>query len=302
MVAIESLHFYIKEHKPFIFLYGICLSLGVLLFISDIYNILNGNIDRTIIKSLLTSILLVPGIILYVFYFKKVFSVYQDYKTQKKETKILYLDHQSYSKCLDEFNGAYKFFFCFEKPNGKRECYWLYRKDLMYNDLTNCIKYKVTYYKKSKCLYSIEPVCNDIEKPKKQPNEINTCNTDNTDLSATLNSIWFPYTHRPLLKLFKGRSDKQEFITETITAIGIPVKRRFKNSDKQEFLLRVQTQNGKKKALLFNSTVILGLGDLSQRAGYMGYGNFIGTEYEIEYSKHSHIVKSLSIILYPSDT
>lgn len=294
----ESLKFYIKEHKPFIVLYGSCLFLGVILFVCDIYKISIGDTDRTTIKSLLTSISLPPAIILYGFYCRKFFRVYKDYKTQHKETKILYLKHQSYSNCVDNFNGAYKFFFCSEKPDGKKACYWLYRKDLMYDELTNCLKYKVTYYKKSKCLYSIEPICNYVESTQRQkkPHKTDKNKADNKPLSATLTSIWFPPLRNSLAKHSNPRTDNQETIVETVTAIGIPVKRRLKNSVNQDFLLRVQNEDGKKKALLFNSTEILGLGDLNQRPGYMGYGNFIGTKYEIEYYRHSHTVKTMKII------
>ena len=163
----ESLKFYIKEHKPFIVLYGLCLLLGMILFVCDIYNILNGNIDRIKIKSLLTSILLAPGIIFYGLYCRKFFRAYRDYKKQNKETKMLYLNHQSYGNCLDEFNGAYKLFFCSDKPNGKKVCYWLYRKDLMYDDLINRLQYKVIYYEKSKCIYSIEPLYDSFKTEKK---------------------------------------------------------------------------------------------------------------------------------------
>ena len=294
----ESLKFYIKEHKPFILLYGLCLLLGVILFVCDIYKISIGDTDRTTVKSLLTSISLPPAIILYGFYCRKFFRVYKDYKTQHKETKILYLKHQSYSICVDNFNGAYKFFFCSEKPEGKKACYWLYRKDLMYDELTNCLKYKVTYYKKTKCLYSIEPICDYTESTNRQKrtHKIDKNNADNKTLSATLTSIWFPFLRNSLAKHSNPRTDTQETIVETVTAIGIPVKRRLKISVNQDFLLRVQNEDGKKKALLFNSTEILGLGDLNQRPGYMGYGNFIGTKYEIEYYKHSHTVKTMKII------
>lgn len=52
----------------------------------------------------------------------------------------------------------------------------------------------------------------------------------------------------------------------------------------------------KKKRYKYYSSDILGLGDLNENSGFMGYGNFLDSKYEIEYYKFSGLIKSMRLI------
>ncbi len=87
-----------------------------------------------------------------------------------------------------------------------------------------------------------------------------------------------------------------KIVVDKFITIGIPVVNTSLKSNKAKFCLKVQNQKKRKKDLFFYSTDILGLGDLNERPGYLGYGDFIGMEYEIEYHKISHVIKSMKPI------
>lgn len=91
--------------------------------------------------------------------------------------------------------------------------------------------------------------------------------------------------------------------TKKLTIIGLPRTKRFLFKNKlHEYFLRTYDFDGKMRIIRYYSTDFLGLGDLSERSGYMGYGNFIGTMYEVEYYKLSHIVKSMKLISQPKQS
>lgn len=99
--------------------------------------------------------------------------------------------------------------------------------------------------------------------------------------------------------LLKGKPSVARAI---VTILGIPVENKQNTSANQRFTLKAKNSTGKKLGLYLYSTNVLGLGDLKKRPGYMGYGNFIGSVYEVEYYKISHVVKSMKLISQPNET
>lgn len=88
-----------------------------------------------------------------------------------------------------------------------------------------------------------------------------------------------------------------------LSVIGLPRTKRFLFKNKPyEYFLKTIDSDGKKITIRFYSTDILSLKVSSERPGYMGYGNFIGTMYEVEYYKLSHIVKSMKLISQPKQS
>lgn len=242
----------------------------------------------------------VPALIFYLKDLKEYLLVYKDYKTQTKVTEILYVRSQSYIDCTDKFNGAYSILHCSEKKNRKCSEYWLYRKNLLYDETIHGDYYKVTYYKRSRCLYSVESISqasdNGLIDTFSTPKIKNNQKSKKSISAAKNNMAKLKHKDESNVDLSDGKN--KAIITDIVTTIGIPSE--LENSDaKKKLCLRVENKNGKRIKLFLNSTDILGLGDLSARAGYMGYGNFIGTEYEVEYYKLSHIVKSMKLISQP---
>ena len=90
--------------------------------------------------------------------------------------------------------------------------------------------------------------------------------------------------------------EKNVLIKDKITIRGIPVEKEFSNPYRQGYYLKTISGSGKKLDLFFISTDILCLGDLKERDGYKGFGNFIGAKYEVEYYKISHFIKSMKLI------
>ncbi len=353
----EALKFFIKEHKYLILLHGVCLFIGVLLLIYDIFRVFDDGVNKTMLRFFISSLMFFPALIFYFADFKKLVLVFRDYKMQKTETKNLYILSQDFKMCKDEFNGAYFIIHCSEDKNG-HDCieYWLYKKDLLYNNLKIGSQYKLTYYINSKCLCCIEPiVSNNIKTNKQKINKQNFNawsensfqNSTQEKLSIThaeqqKNKLWvilayiffvctIPFSMFILQQLWCIRdiidgfyllfcivcvslfilyflliykfvkfilscSKTPKIVTEKFTTIGIPVMQSSSNSDRARFWLRVQNQKKRKKDLVLYGTDILGLGDLNERPGYMGYGNFIGTKYDVEYYKHSRVIKSMRLI------
>ena len=194
----ESLRFFIKENKMIVLLYGTCILIGIALLIYDIFRILNGDIDKTILRFLFRSVLLVPALLFYLKDLKKLVSVYRDYKTQKTETKILYVRNTDFKNCKDEFNGVYNILYCAENQNDKCKEYWLYRKSQIYDDIVNGRKYRVTYYANSKCLCTIESISNNtkVKKQKLNTNNIKVVQNniqkkiETTDPETEKNKLW----------------------------------------------------------------------------------------------------------------
>lgn len=97
-------------------------------------------------------------------------------------------------------------------------------------------------------------------------------------------------------KISNHRNKKIAIIKDKITVRGIPVEKEFFNPRRKGYYLKTVSANGKKLDLFFFSTDILCLGDLNKRPGYKGYGEFIGSEYEVEYYKVSRVIKSMKLI------
>ena len=299
----ESLKFYLKEQRPFLIFYGTVFFLSVILFIDSAYRYKMGVFDITMFKFWVRSVLFIPALFFYIKDLKEFSLVYRDYKTQVTETKVLYVRNLSCIRCKDEFNGAYAVFYCSEKQNQKCSEYWLYRKDLLYDKTIHGDFYKVTYYKNSRCLYSIEPISpnSDKDSNKTSQSKIKKKQKSNKDISSAKSNLGKPkHKNESNRDLQDNKSGK--IVTDTVSTIGIPVGKKTSNAQKQGFYLFVKNDSGKKIRLFFRSTDVLALGDLSERPGYMGYGNFIGTKYKVEYYKISHIVKSMKLISQPNQS
>ena len=81
-----------------------------------------------------------------------------------------------------------------------------------------------------------------------------------------------------------------------VTIDTIPCTRKFLVTSKpNEFFLFAIDESGKRKRYKYYSSDILGLGDLNERPGFMGYGNFLDSKYEIEYYKFSGLIKSMKL-------
>ena len=105
-------------------------------------------------------------------------------------------------------------------------------------------------------------------------------------------------TFRQTLSYINHKKEKTK--VQNLTIVGLPRTKKFLIKEKtNEYIVKTVGCNGKKKTIRFYSTYTLGLGDLDERPGYKGFGNFIGTEYEVEYYKVSHVVKSMKIINQP---
>lgn len=100
-------------------------------------------------------------------------------------------------------------------------------------------------------------------------------------------------------KISNRRNGKNVLIKDKITVRGIPVEKEFSHPHRKGYYLKTISANGKNLDLFFFSTDILCLGDLKERPGYKGYGNFIGTKYEVEYYKVSRVIKSMKLISQP---
>lgn len=348
--SMYALNFYIKERKPFLCLYGVCLCIGIVLLVFDIYRLSIGEVNKTLIRFLVHSIFLVPALIIYWLDFKKFLLVCKDYKFQELETKELFLRNTSYKKCIDKFNGAYLILYCSEKQGEKVSEYWHYRRDLLYDDVINGRKYEVKYYKNSKCVYSIKPLFQEsvkknkttkkkLKKENNKPNLVSnqTSTTKSLILIFILLLFSLPVSILILIKVWslsdllhnfgvlffiisfailfinfylcykhiqKIINRKQEYvlIKDRITVRGIPVEKEFSNPHRQGFYLKTISDSGKKLDLFFFSTDLLCLGDLKERQGYKGYGNFIGAKYEVEYYKVSRFIKSMKLISLPTQS
>jgi len=93
---------------------------------------------------------------------------------------------------------------------------------------------------------------------------------------------------------------KELCVSGIFTTISVPLEKKYLVNGKPiVYYLRFTDENSIKHKLFFYSTDILGLGVLEDRLGYKGYGNFIGTKYEIEYYKVSRVIKSIKLISLP---
>ena len=91
---------------------------------------------------------------------------------------------------------------------------------------------------------------------------------------------------------------KKDDIGKAIVTIDtIPCIRKFLVTSKpNEFFLFAIDDNNKRRRYKYYSSDVLGLGDLNERPGFMGYGNFLDSKYEIEYYKFSGLIKSMRLI------
>ena len=82
-----------------------------------------------------------------------------------------------------------------------------------------------------------------------------------------------------------------------VTIDTIPCTRKFLVTSKpNEFFLFAIDENNKRRRYKYYSSDVLGLGDLNERHGFMGYGNFLDSKYEIEYYKFSGLIKSMKLL------
>lgn len=302
----ESLRFYIKENKLIFVFYCFCVLLNIFLLTYIIYSFFNDYVYEALV---LTIIYLVIFFLVLTKLFdsaKKFIMVCVDYIENEKEIQTVYVKRQGTRFCANKGNGAYKYFFCSESRNGKPIEYWLYRKSLIYDDVCIGKQYKITYYKKSKCLYSIEPTFDDFSILKKTK-------VNKTVEAQTKKKLTKQKPSRQHIVKKNNIKTNQKVISEKITTLGIPYSSALDDhiitgvpykiysasSNNKNLFLKVCNQNGKRKNLVLQSTDILGLEEMNERPGFMGYGNFIGMEYEVEYYKFSHIVKSMKILNQP---
>ena len=91
---------------------------------------------------------------------------------------------------------------------------------------------------------------------------------------------------------------KKDDIGKAIVTIDtIPCTRKFLVTSKpNEFFLFAIDESGKRKRYKYYSNDILGLGDLNERPGFKGFGNFLDSKYEIEYYKFSGLIKSMKLL------
>lgn len=276
----DSLKFYIKENRPLVVFYGICLFVEIFVFAYDIYRMKSGYIDRIMMRFMLCSIIFLPGMIFYLKDCIKLVLVYLDYYKKIKETKTFFVKTQTVQICKNEYDGVYDILYCADDRNGKFKAYWRYKKDLLYDEIIGGNNYKITYYKYSKCICNIEPAF-DVSKIKRNKK---------TKLQKRCKKA-FLHNESSIKNLKTNHLiEKQESIKGKFITDGIPVKLK---SGKYNYFLKVRNENGQKKVLFFNHTDTLGLGCLNERPGYLGYGNFIGMDYEIEYYKKSREIKSM---------
>ena len=274
------------------------------MIIYDVYRFLTGYVDGTMFRFLIRSVIFFPVLILFFGKIKEFLLVYADYKKLEKETKTVYIKNQGTQFCIDKSNGAYKSYYCSESFNGDNIEYWIYKKSLDYHDAIIGQQYKITYYKNSKCVCNIEPISDNIN--------------FNKEKSKTKKSVMYQKT-KELKKQYAIKvsttensniNKNQKVVTERITTLGIPFNTEMEDyiiagipysiysakSNNQKFFLKVRNEKGKKINLILKSIDILGLGNLEERPGYLGYGNFIGAKYEVEYYKVSHIIKDMKLI------
>lgn len=304
----ESLKFYIKERIPFVVIYGLSALFFVLFLSNWLYGLITEfSYVRLVCFIVLFSILFLLGAFYFVGVIKFV-RVLIDYKKQETETKVVYVKNQVTDFCLDIINGAYKIFHCSDNRNGKRTEYWMYRKSLIYDHAFIGEQYKITYYKRSKCLIGIEPAF-DISKKARTESQIKKSLKVQKDKRVRRQK-------EIEIRLAKEASKKsnKKVVTEIVTTLGIPYEHVYDIYSKPRYvywrewhywasratpILKVKNGNGKKIRLLLPSKELLGLGCLEERPGFLGYGNFIGMKYEVEYYKHSKIIKSMKIINEP---
>ncbi len=341
-----SIKFYLKEKRPFIILYGVCVFLGIVLLIYSVFSFDEG-IDSIMVRYLTRSILLIPAIIIYIIdLIKYLLSVF-DYKKQNVTKKTLYVLEQDFKKCKNEFNGVYHVLICGETKKSKHIKLWYYNQDLIY-DVKVGKKYFIEYYKNSKCIYRIEPLFKTESKKRKKVETGLKCSFNNEDIgselfdkkqkrknniTACLSVVFLPFTILILIKLWELKDIVDDFmiiflfvvgsfvalhilllykfiynkilnrgneeniiVKDKITVRGIPVEKAFSHPYREGYYLKTISDSGKKLDLFFFSTEILCLGDLKERCGYKGFGNFIGSRYEVEYYKPSRFVKSMKLI------
>lgn len=275
--------------------------------IYDIYRFSSGYVDGTMFRFLIRSVIFFPVFIMFFSKIKAFILVYMDYKKLEIETKTVYIKNQGTQFCVDKSNGAYKSYYCSESLNGDNIEYWIYKKSLDYHHAIIGQQYKITYYKRSKCIYSMELISDNINSKKEKSKakksmvyqkKITLQKQNEKKMYITENSI---------------KNKNQKVVTEKVTTLGIPFSTEMEDyiiagvpysvysakSNNQKLFLKVRNEEGKKINLILKSIDILGLGDLEERPGYLGYGNFIGAKYEVEYYKVSRVVNDMKLISLP---
>lgn len=293
----ESLKFYVKENILLFILYCLCILLNIGFCIFGIYTFTKGYLYATVAFFGVCSSIFLPFIITRFSKVKHLISVYSDYKKQEQETKTIYVKRQDYQQCLAKHNGAYKNYYCSECLNGDEVLYWIYRKSLIYDDVCIGEQYRITYYKKSKCLCSIQPVLNNCNINKKKPKKsIKLQKKKKIEKQNTTEKIMTKINKKTVSEKIVVLGIPFNTRDEDFIIAGVPYEAWSSYSHNKRLFLKTKNEKGRKKDLVLYGTDILGLGDLNDRTGYMGYGNFIGTKYDVEYYKHSRVIKSMKLI------
>ena len=355
----ESLKMYIKENWALTTFYSVGFIFAIVWIFIRITDFFSGEITRNTIKTMI----MIPFLPLTGFYYlllaKKLILVLKDYKNPCLITETLKIKKAGYAPCEEPRYGAYfEIFFHGDKHN-----FWLYKKSQIYSEFVAGEEYKVTYYKNSRCIHSIERLTFNVQtaddiaylnkskrkkkskkKVVKKPLNIDPYKTfiSNYKDGFVVDIFWIftiPFyimlcihllpknlvglkeqlfmISTPFVILFyfliirtvirrimsynyykKGIVEKTVVIFDTI-----PSTKKFLVTGKpNEFFLFGVDENKKRRRYRFYSMEILGLGDLTEREGFMGYGNFMGVKYEIEYYKVCHVIKSMRFIEEPGET
>ena len=332
----DALKTYIKDHKFWLLFYAAALIICFYLLIYAGYVYFNGVMRSFIVKGVITGVLGIPVFtIIVAIYSKGSLLAYLDCKKKETVTEILCVSKYTFKPCRDYFNGAYCIVYCVKNKGDRPKKYWVYRKDLIYDKLTVGKKYKITYYKYSGCICSIDFVDGSAKKKRQKKikdipknilgdyaeqkeeffagfivsiiciclmyfsvrffaNEINVVvvNTMFCIIGVVAFSV-IVYLFIRFVLLSSSRNPK--ITKEKFEMRGIPNIQR-NSRYKQGFstyVLSVADENGREKSLLFRPIGDFQWSDICDSSGYMGYGNFIGSKFEIEYCVASKRIKSM---------
>ncbi len=351
----NSLKFYLKDHFIITVLFTSIYFFGVVYLFISLFRVINGDADYSRIKLLFLAPFFIPAGIYYCGRLKKMLNIIQDIKKEELITEIYYIGSFNYTLCERDHLGAYQNVYCTKKRNDTNKIsFWWYKNDLIYPTFDPPgEKYKVIYYKHSKCIYHIERITFNNAKTRKRM--IDKCASkkalvDNYQIHLNNNIdgfvIWLfillimpilfycGNKYIPAIEMFKNNyhdalvffnavvapvfmvslyntlkhilsyiSKKKELcVSVEVATIGIPLEKEYILKGKPiVYYLSFKDKKNKKRKLFFYSTDILELGNLQERSGYKGFGNFIGAKYDVEYYKFSRVIKSMKLISLPED-
>lgn len=347
----SSLKFILKDRGIEYLFLVVWLIFGLVYCVYAIDKISCGIYEASMIRTLIKS---TPALLIGVFICPRwgveFIKVLIDLKKQELITDIFYVSPKNYWKCEYPFLGAFQELRCKKKVSDPKGInVWWYKSKLDYPSFISNEKYKVTYYKYSKCINEIERITFDNKQRVRKKKEKNVCkinknidyydiyfhnNVDgfiiwlfvivfspilyfvlNTTLDKSNNSfVYFSFlcnfivtslliaalciTVKHILSYWSRK--KERIVHGEFIVTGIPFEKVFVFKGKAPtyivpFKNKDNKDNKQVKMFIFSKDV-LGFGDFSERSGYLGYGNFIGTKYEIEYYKVSHVIKSIKLI------